>query len=202
MHHYAFGYGSLIQSGSRLRTVPTAHNVIPVRFAKMQRGWWLHGSRRSLPTTYLAVELTDNPKHTCNGVLLKMNDDEMAALDRREQGYDRVELDINDVTYLSGAGVVEPDSTLWTYVCKPARGRERPTAEQTLLQSYVDICLLGCLEMEDLLGPDSGFIREFIDTTLDWSAYWRNDRDEEDFTRLGDRQSAVDAIVDDILPVT
>ena len=40
----------------------------------------------------------------------------------------------------------------------------------TILQSYVDICVNGCLEY----GLD--FLRRFVHTTGNWSRYWLNDR--------------------------
>lgn len=44
------------------------------------------------------------------------------------------------------------------------------------MQSYVDICLTGCLQIEKGF-PDAGDVAgDFIDSTEEWSKYWESDR--------------------------
>ena len=45
-----------------------------------------------------------------------------------------------------------------------------PSREYPILQSYIDVCLSGCLEF----GED--FAREFLETTFEWSQFRINDR--------------------------
>jgi hypothetical protein len=46
-----------------------------------------------------------------------------------------------------------------------------------MVQSYVDICINGCLELESLYrGVKGSFTQEFIRTTTGWNANWVNDR--------------------------
>jgi hypothetical protein len=47
-----------------------------------------------------------------------------------------------------------------------------------MVQSYVDICINGCLELEALYrrAKEEAFTEEFIRTTSGWNAYWVNDR--------------------------
>jgi hypothetical protein len=46
-----------------------------------------------------------------------------------------------------------------------------------MVQSYVDICINGCLELEALYrGVKGSFTQEFIRTTTGWNANWVNDR--------------------------
>ena len=49
------------------------------------------------------------------------------------------------------------------------------TPDTPIVQSYVDIFVNGCLELQDRYGLD-GFARECIDSTAGWSAHWVNDR--------------------------
>ena len=45
------------------------------------------------------------------------------------------------------------------------------TYVHVLLQTYVDVCLSGCLEHGD------DFAREFIATTFLWAPWWLNERE-------------------------
>eukprot|EP01051_Picozoa_sp_SAG22_P019494 SAG22_NODE_3619_length_1613_cov_1.747028_1_plen_306_part_00 len=50
-------------------------------------------------------------------------------------------------------------------------GLRPPSATHPILQSYVDVCLSGCLEHGE------AFAREFIETTFLWSSYFLNERE-------------------------
>ena len=50
-------------------------------------------------------------------------------------------------------------------------GLSPPSAKYPILQSYVDVCLSGCLEHGE------EFAREFIETTFLWSPFWLNERE-------------------------
>ena len=50
------------------------------------------------------------------------------------------------------------------------RGLCPPSVEYPILQTYVDVCLSGCLEYGD------DFAREFIATTFLWAPHWLNER--------------------------
>ena len=56
---------------------------------------------------------------------------------------------------------------IWMYVPEAPLP---PSAAFPLLQSYIDVCLIGALEH----GPD--YAREFVKSTDDWSDFWLNDR--------------------------
>jgi len=54
---------------------------------------------------------------------------------------------------------------------------KEPTPKFPMVQSYVDICINGCLELEALYrGVKGEFTQEFIRTTSGWNANWVNDR--------------------------
>ena len=54
---------------------------------------------------------------------------------------------------------------------------KEPTPTLPMVESYVDICVNGCLEIEALYRKTQGvFVQEFIRTTTGWNKYWVNDR--------------------------
>jgi hypothetical protein len=68
-----------------------------------------------------------------------------------------------------------PNATIWCF----ANARRRfPSNEHPIVQSYVDICLDGCLEIEAMypLAKRANFAERFIRTTSHWGPPWINDR--------------------------
>jgi len=53
---------------------------------------------------------------------------------------------------------------------------KEPTPNIPMVQSYVDICINGCLEIEALYRSAPGFLQEFIKTSTGWNKFWVNDR--------------------------
>jgi hypothetical protein len=52
-----------------------------------------------------------------------------------------------------------------------------PTRQIPMVQSYVDICINGCLELEALYRTvKRSFTEEFIRKTSGWNEFWVNDR--------------------------
>ena len=54
---------------------------------------------------------------------------------------------------------------------EPGLGLLPPSITHPILQTYIDVCLSGCLEYGE------EFAREFIRTTFLWSVYWLNERE-------------------------
>ena len=46
-----------------------------------------------------------------------------------------------------------------------------PSVNYPILQTYIDVCLSGCLEHGE------EFAREFVETTFKWSPFWLNERE-------------------------
>ena len=68
-----------------------------------------------------------------------------------------------------------PDGDIWYF----ANSRKRfPSAEHPIVQSYVDVCLDGCLEIEAMYprAKQINFAERFVRTTSNWGAPWINDR--------------------------
>ena len=68
---------------------------------------------------------------------------------------------------------IPADAEVW--VCGPPVEPEKfaalPSAQHPILQTYVDVCMSGCLE------HGREFARLFVETTDAWSEFWVNDRE-------------------------
>jgi hypothetical protein len=178
MQHYLFGYGSLINAESRARTGDSGQ-ALPVRVAGLQRGWNFAVRSRGLT----AVGVTWQSQAQCNGVLVAVSASELPKFDARERGYERLPVPPQAVTVLSDAAV--PVGNLWVY----AVPRPQPASTACpIVQSYVDIILLGCLDL------GQGFAHEFIDTTSGWEAPWVDDRQQPAYQRAMAHVSEADTI--------
>lgn len=171
-NQFIFGYGSLVESQSRARTSPSALYAFPASVAGIQRGWFDQVGGVSLSTTYLGA--VPDPNSTCNGVIFQVSQQQRDAFDQRETGYDRKPIDRNCITMLNGSKSA-PEGDIWFYA-----NREKRFASPVcpIVQSYVDICLNGCLELEATypMAKEAGFAETFLKTCSDWSKYWVNDR--------------------------
>lgn len=180
--NYIFGYGSLIEDESRQRTTPSARDAWPARVTGIRRGWWARGAASGLTTTYLGAIAPDPdtlPPSKCNGVIYKVSAEELAATDRRESaGYQRCRIESDRIEMLDGRD--KPlDGVVWAYInlIPPDKiGDNLPTFQFPIVQSYVDICIHGCLEVEGKYPTAAGFTQEFIATTEEWCRFWVNDR--------------------------
>ena len=77
----------------------------------------------------------------------------------------------------------------------PGLGLVGPSVEFPILQSYVDVCVSGCLEHGE------EFAREFIRTTFLWSPYWLNERELARRPWLHQRQYVkIDALLREEVP--
>ncbi len=172
---YVLGYGSLIEQHSRTRTNPRAQVAAPVIVENVARGWWIHGNKIGYSPCFLGVQPQAGAR--CNGVVYPVTGPELEALDRREARYTRLQISARDVTLLDGGAGLPPDSRLWVYTVPDAL-RVVPTARFPIVQSYVDICLNGCLEIEATYpqAQAASFAKMFIEATQDWNRYWVNDR--------------------------
>jgi Gamma-glutamyl cyclotransferase, AIG2-like len=177
--NYIFGYGSLIEDESRRRTTPSAVDAWPARVQGIRRGWWARGAKSGLTTTYLGALPDPGSKVTCNGVIYKVSAEELAATDRRESaGYQRCRIETADIKMLDGRST-PPEGVVWAYLnlLRPDQIPDNlATPQFPIVQSYVDICVHGCLEVESKYPTAPGFTQEFIATTDKWSSYWVNDR--------------------------
>jgi gamma-glutamylcyclotransferase (GGCT)/AIG2-like uncharacterized protein YtfP len=199
VQQYIFGYGSLIEQASRMRTSPAAMYVLPARVRGYVRGWWARTGAIGFTTTFVGAVAEKST--SVNGVIYTVSEAELKASDEREQGYKRVDVTGN-VEILSGGAA--PKDKVWIYINDFKKGeleKSLPTPQFPIVQSYVDICLTGCLQIEQGF-PDAGdFASEFITSTLKWSKYWENDRVHARRPFVGVPQSSkIDALLQKHLP--
>ncbi len=172
--HFVFGFGSLINTESRRKSNPEAGAAVPVQVqasAGLRRGWNFQAPAARL--TALGLERDPGATATINGVVYPCQD--LASLDERESGYVRLELSRDDLRFISWKRL-PPAARVWVYVPDsrsggdPGTGLAAASFEYPILQSYIDVCVVGALEHGE------AFALEFIRTTAGWSRYWLNDR--------------------------
>lgn len=125
---WVFGYGSLVSPSSMARTIG--------RHVEPHDGWlvarlhgfgrrWNYGSLRQRgnwhgPHGYVeqgvvvCLGIEEAEAERCNGVVVRVDDDELAALDVRESDYDRT--DVTDLVVAEGG----LDGRVVTYVPRPS----------------------------------------------------------------------------------
>lgn len=177
MTDYVFGYGSLLERASRTRTNPDAIGAWPARVTGYQRGWF-HQFADHVGSTCTYLGAVAAKGKTINGAIYRVADFESTR--QRETGYTATPLKAGEITMLDGGDPMETGGAARVYIFvsnedSVSRTRE-PTPRFPMVQSYVDICINGCLELESLYRTAKGFTQEFICTTTGWNANWVNDR--------------------------
>ena len=168
---YIVGYGSLMQSSSKRMTEPNAGINLPILVTGFQRAWNTHGV---YPTTYLGVQPSKSARMAAALYRDFLHDGKLGA-DAREIDYCRAAVAPASIEMLDASTVPSP-SQVWIYVNKP-ESLAPPDAENPIVQSYVDIFITGCLELQPRVAdPDLDFVAQCVRTTEGWSKHWVNDR--------------------------
>jgi cation transport regulator ChaC len=178
--NYVFGYGSLLERASRTRTNPDAIGAWPARVTGYQRGWF-HQFADHVGSSCTFLGAVKAASKTINGAIYGVADIESTK--QRETGYTATRLEAGVITMLDGGGPLAlkidgKDVNVYIFVSNEesiSRTGE-PTSRFPMVQSYVDLCINGCLELESLYRTATGFAQEFITTTSGWNANWVNDR--------------------------
>jgi len=171
MKNFIIGYGSLINLQSLRRTLPQIGYSLPVRVHGFKREWNAREDVTvSFSTTYLGI--TIDKKSSFNGVIFEIEESELERMDAREFLYDRKEVNKDSIEILGGDFCLNETEKVWIYVTKTPKEVIR---EFPLIQSYVDVCVFGCLEIEEEFSLQ-GFAKEFLNSTYSWSVHWINDR--------------------------
>jgi hypothetical protein len=178
MADYVFGYGSLLERASRTRTNPEAVGAWPARVSGYERGWF-HRFADHIGSTCTFLGAVKAPDKTVNGVIYRVAD--FTSTRDREIGYTATPLSANEITMLDGGGPFDIGEAVKVYIFVSNPDSISPTKEPTpafpMVQSYVDLCINGCLELDALYRTLNGsFTPEFIRTTTGWNANWVNDR--------------------------
>eukprot|EP01135_Chromosphaera_perkinsii_P006849 Nk52_evm4s621 gene=Nk52_evmTU4s621 len=167
---YVFGYGSLINKNSCLKTLDDVQELIPVRVSGLERSWNVQAFHHSY--TAVGVRQVNNENSVCNGVLMKVHQptQNIPLLDKRERYYSRVELSSKNVMPHANFTFPEEmsDAIIYTYVVNEEK---RPCVNFPIAQSYVDTILDGCLSY------GHSFAEEFLKNTKGWENVWINERE-------------------------
>lgn len=168
---YVIGYGSLMQTASKNNTDRTSGENTPVMIDHYQRGWFAQGLSVGLSTTYLGI-IKQSDAHF-NGTIFRLaTPNTIKNYDKREKYYCRVLVPTTSIHSLDHHPL--PRGQFWIYETKP-EFIAKPSEKYPIIESYVDIFLSGCLEIEKKFHLND-FSAECIKTTTDWSPYWVNDR--------------------------
>jgi hypothetical protein len=167
---YIIAYGSLIETASKNATDQHSGENKPVWVEHYQRGWFSKGLSDGLSTTYLGV-IKSKPAHF-NGTIFNLPPSSFKHYDAREKYYCRVLVAPRDIHLLTGKKL--PQGQFWIYELKPEL-LAPPSARYPIVESYVDIFLAGCLEIEEKYHLRN-FAAACVNTTRDWSVHWVNDR--------------------------
>lgn len=168
---YIIAYGSLIETTSKNSTDPHSGENKPVWIAHYQRGWFSKGLSDGFSTTYLGVIKSKHARF--NGTIFNLpSANAFKKYDAREKYYCRVLVAPDDIHLLTGKKL--PQGQFWIYELKPEL-LAPPSARYPIVESYVDIFLAGCLEIEEKYHLRN-FAAACVNTTSDWSINWVNDR--------------------------
>lgn len=179
MKDYIFGYGSLLETESRKRTNPLVETVYPLKIHGFLRGWFARTGVEGLTTTFLGCVKTAQESFV-NGVIYEVSKEELNELDKREKGYKRILVNHEEIEdYFS---IINSTDKVFIYSNEFLNNKipadSLPTKDYPIVQSYVDMCIQGCMEIES--EHDSSvikdFTKDFIQSTKYWSKWWVNDR--------------------------
>ena len=106
--------------------------------------------------------------HEINGVIYPVDGTDMASVDDREDVYTRVEIPWAFVRQFSWKSL--PDPATWSLCMNFPDFPEPPTATFPILQTYLDVCMGGCLEFSE------NFAKKFLKSTFGWNQFRINDR--------------------------
>ena len=153
------------------RTLPLVENVEPLYLNNYIRSWnALEDQTVSYSTTYLGIEKIIGAR--TNAIIFEVEQSFITILDKREFLYDRVKVNLSDVEFLNNCFDITSDDEIWIYVTS---NPQKPTKDAPIIQSYVDVCISGCIELEEQF-KIKNFAQDFILQTINWSANWVNDR--------------------------
>ncbi|WP_154859505.1 gamma-glutamylcyclotransferase family protein [Cyclobacterium xiamenense] len=179
MKNYIFGYGSLLETESRKRTNPLVDKVYPLKIHGFLRGWFARTGVEGLTTTFLGC-IKANKDSFVNGIIYEVSQEELNELDKREKGYKRILVPNEAIEdYFS---ILNSTDNVFIYSNVFPNNKipdnSLPAKDYPIVQSYVDMCIQGCIEIESVHNNPliKNFTKDFIQSTKYWSKWWVNDR--------------------------
>lgn len=168
---FIIGYGSLLKRASLNRTLPEVEKIEPIYLNNYARSWSAYENQMpTLGSTFLGVDKLKGSR--LNGIVFEVENSFVDTLDKREFLYTRHKVNLNDIEFTSKIFNISSEDDVWIYITKEP---SEPSKTFPIIQSYVDICLSGCFELEKEFSLKD-FAKDFINTTDNWSFDWINDR--------------------------
>lgn len=177
MQDYIFGYGSLMSHDSRLRFSDIDADGVAVTLKGWRRDWNMACRIENFTCVGLLPDTEGSSQ--VNGKLFPVAEIS-EKLQKREQNYQFVQIDESALRLWH-----DHSQFPWTnsqvpyriWLCR-LRREGRPEPRYPIYQSYVDTCLIGCLE-----DVGESFARLFLRATGGWQGFWVNDRDAPMYPR-------------------
>ena len=168
MKKYVFGYGSLVNNESRFITLKRHTNpikaIIDNSFGYVRK-WNYYNKENNIIALGLEKNIFGS---NINGVLFDVNDNEIALLDKREIGYEKITIPFNFIKVLSKKKLLDTDSVIYTYIPKKdyrIYNNIDYISPNKLNQTYLNKCCIGFLQY------DYSFYESFVDNTYDWKLF-------------------------------
>jgi hypothetical protein len=112
-----------------------------------------------------------------NCTIFPVNENQLIELDSREKYYKKIEINYNDIEIIKG-DKLNKKKKIFCYIIDKKLFK-KPSLKYPILQSYIDICIKGCLYIDFILkNKNFEFTKQFIQNTYNWKKlkYWINDR--------------------------
>lgn len=171
MRTFIIGYGSLLKKTSLNRTLPQVETIEPIYLNNYLRSWNANENiKPTVSSTFLGIKKSNGSRVNC--IIFEIETSLLSVLDKREFLYDREKVDFKNIEFTTDIFDIREDDEIWTYITKVP---VEPSKEFPIIQSYVDACISGSLEIEKNFNIES-FAVDFIKTTKQWSSSWVNDR--------------------------
>jgi len=167
--NFIIGYGSLMEKESRTRTNKNAKNVKPILIKNFQREWGQRSTRYKI--TFLTI--SKKVGSSVNAVYYPLSIQDILKLDKRERGYCRSKVKAEELDFFNKK-VQTKNKNFWVYAAKKDNILN-PDEKHPIVQSYVDIFLNGCFQIQDKFKINN-FANLCVKTTKGWSSKWVNDR--------------------------
>ncbi|MBL60561.1 MAG: gamma-glutamylcyclotransferase [Candidatus Pelagibacter sp.] len=167
--NYVIGYGSLMEKESRIRTNKKAKKVKPLIIKNFKREW----GQRSEFYKITFLTLSEHAGSQLNAVYYPLSIKEIKKLDQREKGYCRVLVKKKNISFYERRSNLT-GKNFWVYSASK-NNVKYPDNKHPIVQSYVDIFLNGCFQIQDKFKIKE-YAKTCITTTKGWSKNWINDR--------------------------
>ena len=139
--NFIIGYGSLIETKSRKLTNPNANNAYPIMINGFQRLWGVDAG--NYKGTFLTV--IRKPDQFFNAVYYQVQENDIRNTDEREVGYCRTKINVSNLKPMGLETL--PKGNYWIYTINP-NNLSSPSEEYPIIQSYVDIFISGCFQIQ------------------------------------------------------